>query len=91
MTMQDIKQMKTVELQTRVEELRAELFALKFQSATGQLATPHRIKEIKKEIARILTDLNQRKANGEDIKPLDSNKLILPESMKEDSDKEGDK
>lgn len=62
-------------LQTHLEVLKAELFGLRFQSATGQLEKPHKITELKKEIARILTNLQERKIAGADIKPLNMQKL----------------
>ncbi|MCL2672410.1 MAG: 50S ribosomal protein L29, partial [Clostridiales bacterium] len=39
---------------------KAELFNLRFQTVTGQIANPHRIGECKKDIARIKTILTQR-------------------------------
>lgn len=57
---------KTIEeLKKMEEESRAELFALRFQSSMGNLKKPHRIGELKKQIARILTILFFRKNSGE--------------------------
>lgn len=42
-------------------ELRQALFVLKLEQKAGQLPKTHRIKQIRKEIARILTKQNQRK------------------------------
>jgi len=42
-------------------ELRQALFVLKLEQKAGQLLKTHRIKQIRKEIARILTKQNQRK------------------------------
>ena len=44
----------------RERELKSELFNLRFQSATGQLANPQRISECKKDIARVKTILRER-------------------------------
>jgi len=48
------------ELEARVKEMKAELFNLRFQLATGQLDNPKRIKEVKKDIARVQTVRRER-------------------------------
>ena len=48
------------ELQQKLEERRQELFNLRFQSATGALENPARLKLAKREIARILTVRSER-------------------------------
>jgi large subunit ribosomal protein L29 len=48
------------ELQSKVMELKAELFNLRFQLATGQLENPSRIKEVKKSIAQLKTILREK-------------------------------
>ena len=48
------------ELVGRFKEAKAELFNLRFQLATGQLENPKRIKEVKKDIARIQTVRRER-------------------------------
>lgn len=47
-------------LAAREKELKSELFNLRFQSATGQLANPQRINECKKDIARVKTIIRER-------------------------------
>ncbi|WP_342189630.1 MULTISPECIES: 50S ribosomal protein L29 [unclassified Spiroplasma] len=74
------------DLQHRAEELKAELFALRFQSATGQLEKPHRIKELRREVARILTHLQMRKDAGEVVKPLNQQKVIISETLQKEID-----
>jgi large subunit ribosomal protein L29 len=49
------------ELAADEQEVRKELFNLRFQSATENLENPRRIREIRRDIARILTILGQRK------------------------------
>lgn len=44
-------------LNSKLNDLKAELFNLRFQLATGQLENPMRIKEVKKSIAQIKTIL----------------------------------
>jgi large subunit ribosomal protein L29 len=51
------------ELEHRLAETRQELFNLRFQSATGALENPARLKLAKREIARILTIRNERESS----------------------------
>ena len=53
-------EMTTQELIEREKELKAELFKLRFQQATSELTNPMRIKECKKDIARVKTILRDR-------------------------------
>ena len=48
------------EIEQKVKSLKEELFNLRFQQATGQLENTARLKEVKKEIARIKTVLTER-------------------------------
>ena len=57
--------MSSPELEKEVEELKKELFNLRFSLATNGLENPMRIKEVKKDIARIKTVLRQRELKGE--------------------------
>jgi len=52
--------MTTQELIEREKELKTELFNLRFQQATSELTNPMRIKECKRDIARVLTNLRER-------------------------------
>jgi len=52
--------MTTVELQEQLEKDRQELFNLRFQAATRQLDNPRRVREVRKNVARILTLLSER-------------------------------
>lgn len=47
------------DLQIQLVDLKAELFRLRFQLATGQLENPMRIREVKKSIAQIKTILRE--------------------------------
>jgi len=54
------------ELRKKEQDLRKELFNLRFQQATGEIENPMRIRAIKKDIAKILTvitEKNKRKAS----------------------------
>ena len=55
-----LRDLSDEELQNRLAETRQELFNLRFQSATGALENPARLKLAKREIARILTVRNER-------------------------------
>ena len=48
------------ELSTRERELREQLFKLRFQRATGRMENPMKIREVKREIARIKTLMGER-------------------------------
>ena len=48
------------ELDTKVTELKEELFTLRFQSATGQLESHGRLRAVRKDIARIYTVITER-------------------------------
>ena len=56
----EMKKMNDEALVAKEKELKNELFNLRFQSATGQLAHPQRISECKKDIARVKTILRER-------------------------------
>jgi len=52
---------KTVdELQTRERDLTEQLFKLRFQRATGRIESPAKMRQVRKEIARIQTLLNEK-------------------------------
>ncbi|KAA9302408.1 MULTISPECIES: 50S ribosomal protein L29 [Aerococcus] len=56
---EEIKNLSAAELEAKEKEYRQELFNLRFQLATGQLENTARIKQVRKEIARIKTALRQ--------------------------------
>lgn len=60
MQAKDLRQKSEKELLKLVDDLKAELFMLRFQNSTGQLDQPHKIKLIKKDIARVFTVLNTK-------------------------------
>ena len=59
MKAKEIKDMTAEELQTKLTSLKEELFNLRFQVATGQLDNPMRIRDVRKNIARILTIMRE--------------------------------
>ncbi len=60
MKTKEVRQFSEAELNLKLRELKGELFNLRFQSATGQLDNPLRIKAVKKDIARIKTIVRER-------------------------------
>jgi large subunit ribosomal protein L29 len=56
----EVRELDIEELQRRVAATRRELFNLRFQHATGQLENTGQLKEARKNIARLLTVLNQK-------------------------------
>jgi large subunit ribosomal protein L29 len=60
MNAKDIRALNAAELESKLTELRKELFNLRFQHATAQLENTQRIPAVKKDIARILTIKRQR-------------------------------
>ena len=60
MKMNKIKEMSSPDLEKELGELKSELFKLRFSLATNGLDNPMKIKEVRKDIARINTELRQR-------------------------------
>jgi large subunit ribosomal protein L29 len=60
MTTNELRDKSVDELNTRERELREQLFKLRFQRATGRMENPMKIREVRREIARIKTLLNER-------------------------------
>jgi len=52
------------ELTDMERELAEQLFALRLQKVTGQLENPSKIREVKRDLARVLTVRNQTKREG---------------------------
>lgn len=61
----EIRDLETSELEQKLGEGRTELFNLRFQLATGQLDNPARIAAVKKDIARLHTELRARAIEAE--------------------------
>ena len=60
MKAKEIRQMSEKELNTKISDLKAELFNLRFQLATGQLDNPMSIKKVRKDLARVKTIVRER-------------------------------
>lgn len=59
MKLRELKELSADELKAKEGEFRDQLFKLRFQKSLGQLENPMKIKNIKKDIARIKTLLKQ--------------------------------
>ncbi len=61
----EIRDLTVDELQTRLTEVKEELFNLRFQNATGQLDNYKRLGELRRDVARIKTVLRERELSGD--------------------------
>ncbi|HHT53622.1 MAG TPA: 50S ribosomal protein L29 [Clostridiales bacterium] len=61
MKAKEIRELSVDELNIRLKELKTELFNLRFQLAINQLENTNRITEVKRDIARVLTILQEKK------------------------------
>ncbi len=60
----EIRELTAEDLNGKLKEARAELFNLRFQMATSQLDNTARVKLVKKDIARILTEMHARELSA---------------------------
>ena len=56
----ELRNMTVDELKLKEADLRKELFNLRFQQVTGEIENPLRIRLVRKDIARVLTVLNEK-------------------------------
>ena len=57
----ELRTMSVEALEAKLKELKAELFNLRFQLAINQLDNPHKMTEVKHDIARVMTVLQEMK------------------------------
>ena len=60
MKARELRELSREDLLRKLDELKTELFNLRFQKAVGQLGNPMRIRQVRKDIARVLTVLRER-------------------------------
>lgn len=60
MKAKELREMSNEELHRQLDELKEELFNLRFQLTVGQLDNPMRVRQVRKDIARIKTILRER-------------------------------
>ena len=58
----ELRNMTAEELNGKLKELKEQLFNLRFQHAINQLDNPHKIEDVKKDIARVTTVLHEKNA-----------------------------
>jgi len=61
----EVREMSLLELNSKLTELKSELFNLRFQLAVNQLENPMRIKAVKKDIARVKTVIRANELKSE--------------------------
>ena len=59
----ELDELNAVDLESKLREAKEELFNLRFQAATGQLENHGRLKAVRKDIARIYTEMRERELN----------------------------
>lgn len=62
MKIAEIRNMTSEQLEAKLVELKDELFRLRFQNSIRQLDNPHKISDVKKDIARVMTVLQEKNA-----------------------------
>ena len=60
----EMRNLSTAELETKLKDIKAELFNLRFQLAINQLDNPMRVSAVKKDIARVKTILRENELNS---------------------------
>ena len=60
---EELRKLTTEELNNKIKEAKEELFNLRFQQATGNLEKPGRLKDLRKEVARMKTIIRERELN----------------------------
>ena len=64
MELKKMREMTDVELNAELKKQKNELFNLRFQHVTGQLENPVKMRDVKKDIARIKTVLREKELQG---------------------------
>lgn len=62
MKAKELRDMTAEQLNSKLGELKEELFNLRFQLAINQLDNPHKITDVKHDIARVMTVLQEKNA-----------------------------
>ncbi|MCC6905675.1 MAG: 50S ribosomal protein L29 [Anaerolineae bacterium] len=64
----ELRQMSAGELLTELDNLKKERFNLRFQQTSGQVENTGRLREIRRDVARIMTILGEMNVEGENAK-----------------------
>ena len=62
MKVKELREMNGEQLSAKLADLKKELFNLRFQHAVNQLENTHKMTEVKRDIARVMTVLNEKNA-----------------------------
>jgi len=62
MRAKQLREQSQDELRKTLSDLEEQLFKLRFQKSTGQIENPIKIREVRRDIARVLTIINERRA-----------------------------
>ena len=65
MTSKEIRELSPAEIATKSSETREQLLQLKLRKQTGQVEKTHELRTLRKDIARLETIANQKKAKGD--------------------------
>ncbi|MDI6851525.1 MAG: 50S ribosomal protein L29 [bacterium] len=64
MKAKELRELSLDELNKKLKELKEELFTLRMDKALHRLNQPHRFKQLKREIARVLTVMNEKRGGN---------------------------
>ncbi len=62
MKAQELRELSVADLEVKLADLKKELFNLRFQLAVHQLDNPHKISDVKHDIARVMTVIREKNA-----------------------------
>ncbi len=65
MKLDKVREMTETELNTELNKMKNELFNLRFQHVTGQLENPIKMRDVKKDIARVKTVMREKQIEAE--------------------------
>lgn len=65
MTSKEIRELSPAEIATKARETREQLLQLKLRKQTGQVEKTHELRTLRKDIARLETIANEKKAKGD--------------------------
>ena len=56
----ELRELSKEQLEAKLKELKSELFTLRFQHAINQLENPHKLVDVKRDIARVMTVMSEK-------------------------------
>lgn len=65
MKIKDLRELSNKDLESKIRETKKELFNLRMKQSTGTLEKPSKIKELRKDVARMKTIIRERELNEE--------------------------